>query len=440
MTKDNVKNDVFLSEDKIDNVADKTIEEYAEFSLKERVVFNGLVGDLIAGEYVISDELKQLFVVNKKLLIKREENFLIAKMERLGKTFKFKLLFEDFDKVSMIAELYIIEELDGKTIETFIANYIDVKDYEFKQKAREVFNILLEEDEYAKDDDEDFDALDAIINRNKKARADDRIFVLETYSELYIIEMLNALSEGGALSKKVLEQYKEEVKKRGLLNPNVPHVYIKLKNILDDVMEKNGGIKEIACENKKTRKAMERYIVPVIDFEKTAKAIENLGKKTEGIKEDAPKKSSQLSKGDKSGAKKSSSKAKSGGGGKKSGNKKSAKKKEEKKEDKKKRGGVITFVPVFTKRDTPEKEEKKPSVQAVKPATTVTNTTQTGENKKIINPLDNGDFAKMFFVDVFCDMDTRIDDFTTPQNQTEEGDSMSEEAKKKQKNDLGRNL
>lgn len=359
MTKEEVKNKVFLNEDKLNEVSDKTIQDYEEFILEERVLSQGLVGEVVDGEYVISDELKQLFVLNKKLLIKRENEFLIAKMDRLGKTFKFRLVFEDFDKDSMVAEFYIMEELNGETIETFIANFIDVKNYEFKQKARESFNILLEEDQYVKDDDEDFAALDKVIGRNKSAKSDDRIFVLETYSELYIIEMLNALAAGGTLSKKVLEEYKAEVKKRGLLKPNVPHVYMKLKDILDQVVEQNGGIKVLAQENQDVRKAVERYIVPVKDFDRTSKVIDTLNVKKEEVKEivkEAPAKPAEKSSG---GEKKSASK-----GGSKSASKPKAsakpKKKEEKKEDKKK-GGVITYVPLLAKKET--KTPEKPSIK-----------------------------------------------------------------------------
>lgn len=358
MTKEEVKNKVFLNEDKINEVSDKIIQDYEEFTLKEKILSQGLVGEVVGGEYVISDELKQLFVVNKKLLIKRENEFLIAKMDRLGKTFKFRLVFEDFDKDSMVAEFYIMEELGGETIETFIANFIDIKNYEFKQKARESFNILLEEDQYVKDDDEDFAALDKVVERNKKAKRGERIFVLETYSELYIIDMISALTSGGAISKKVLEEYKAEVKKHGLLKPNVPHVYMKLKDILDGVIEKNGGIKVLAQENQNVRKAVERYIVPVKDFDRTSKVIDSLNVKKEEIKEEvkeAPAKAAAKS----SGGEKSPSK-----GGSKSASKPKAKakpkKKEEKKDDKKK-GGVITYVPLLGKKV--EKTPVKPSIK-----------------------------------------------------------------------------
>ncbi len=377
MTKEEVKNKVFLNEDKLNEVSDKTIQDYEEFILEERVLSQGLVGEVVDGEYVISDELKQLFVLNKKLLIKRENEFLIAKMDRLGKTFKFRLVFEDFDKDSMVAEFYIMEELNGETIETFIANFIDIKNYEFKQKARESFNILLEEDQYVKDDDENFAALDKVIERNKRAKSDERIFVLETYSELYIIEMLNALASGGTVSKKVLEEYKAEVKKRGLLKPNVPHVYMKLKDILDDVIEQNGGIKVLAQENQDVRKAVERYIVPVKDFDRTTKVIDTLNVKKEEVIEkfqEAPAKPAAKS----SGGEKSSSKGGSKSASKPKGKDKPKKKDEEKKEDKKK-GGVITYVPLLGKKE--EKTPVKPSIKKTpieknpKPASPVKPTT-----------------------------------------------------------------
>ena len=359
MTKEEVKNKVFLNEDKLNEVSDKTIQDYEEFVLKERILSQGLVGDIVNGEYVISDELKHLFVINKKLLIKRENDFLIAKMDRLGKTFKFRLVFEDFDKDSMVAEFYIIEELNGETIETFVANFIDTKNYEFKQKARESFNILLEEDQYIKEDDEDFAALDNVIGRNKSAKSDERIFVLETYSELYIIDMLNALAAGGALSKKVLEEYKAEVKKQGLLRPNVPHVYMKLKDILDQVVEQNGGIKVLAEENKEVRKAIERYIVPVNDFDRTSKVIDSLNVKKEELKENV--KETQVKPAAKSsGGEKSSSKSGSKSASKQKAKAKPKKKTAKKEDSKPKKGGVITFVSVFKEtKDTKKNDLKK---------------------------------------------------------------------------------
>ena len=333
MTKEKMKNKLFLNQDKIDDVPDRVLQEYSQFVNMEKILANDLIGDLKDGEYFISNELKEELVENKKLLTKREDDFLIAKMERAGKTLKFKLTFEKFEKGSMIAYFYILEDFEGDILETFIANYIDVDNYEFKQKAREAFNICLQEEDYSDKEDDFYDFIDKVLARNKLSKSDERIFVLETYCELYIVEMLNALEKGGKLSKKILEEYKEEVKKQGLLKVSVPHVYIKLKKIMDETIEKNGGVQEIVKENPAVKKPIERFISPVIEYDKTVATIENMVKKQEEreekkTQENAPSKSASKD-GSKPGGSKSGGKGKKGGGG--SGCKKAAKKKDSKK-------------------------------------------------------------------------------------------------------------
>lgn len=387
MTKEKMKNQLFLNQDKIDNVPEKVLDEYNLFVNMEKILANDLIGNVKDGQYYISNELKKALVENKKLLTKREDNYLIAKMERAGKLFKFRLNFDKFEEGTMIANFYLLEEYEGEVLETFIANYLDIDNYEFKQKAREAFNICLQEEDYADKEQDDYIEIDKIIARNKLSKSNERIFVLETYAELYIIEMMNALEKGGKVSKKVLEEYKEEVKKQGLLKVNVPHVYIKLKSIMDKVIENNGGVKEISKENPAVKKPIERFISPVIEYDKTVATIETMVKKQEEKEDKKSKESQSVAKPAKKEASKSGGKSgggKSGGKGGKgdSGGGKSGKKDDKKKDDSKKK--LINYY-----LDPKEKEEST-GKKLPTPPLTAKNSAKKAQTKGVSPTLKQG--------------------------------------------------
>ncbi len=387
MTKEKMKNQLFLNQDKIDNVPEKVLDEYNLFVNMEKILANDLIGNVKDGQYYISNELKKALVENKKLLTKREDNYLIAKMERAGKLFKFRLNFDKFEEGTMIANFYLLEEYEGEVLETFIANYLDIDNYEFKQKAREAFNICLQEEDYADKEQDDYIEIDKIIARNKLSKSNERIFVLETYAELYIIEMMNALEKGGKVSKKVLEEYKEEVKKQGLLKVNVPHVYIKLKSIMDKVIENNGGVKEIAKENPAVKKPIERFISPVIEYDKTVATIETMVKKQEEKEDKKSKETQSVAKPAKKETSKSGGKSgggKSGGKGCKgdSGGGKSGKKDDKKKDDSKKK--LINYY-----LDPKEKEEST-GKKLPTPPLTAKNSAKKAQTKGVSPTLKQG--------------------------------------------------
>lgn len=306
MATEELKTNVFVKD--IDNpeIPDHYIEDYEAFCQKDMVISNGLIGFFEDGEYKVAKDIKEEFVKRKKYLKERKEDRLIATLPTKGKNLTFELVFSDYEEKTMIAELYLVEKLHYGKIETFIADYISEKNYEFKQKAREAFNILLEVDEAEKEE-----AVEGVIERRlaevKAKKTSDRSFILEMYSEYYVLRMLKLLAKTGPLGLKILEEYKFMSEKLGYNNKALPELYIKLRALLDGIIKENGGIRALINESSEYKVPIKDFMVPVSEMEKIA---EKLGGPIVAPKKIEEKKPAEAKK-----AAPSSSAKKSGGNG-----------------------------------------------------------------------------------------------------------------------------
>ncbi len=241
------------------------IESFSDFVEEEDIYSNRLVGSFKEGKYTISQALKEEFVKRNKYLTERGENYLTALLYTKHINLKFQLRFEELDKENYIAKFYILEKCEGGERSTFVADYVEENNIHFRQKAREVFNILLENDSL---EPPDFDEIDRRMKLFQKKLDEERMFVVEMYSELFVLRMIDFLKTLGKDGEKILKQFNKE----GLRfkQKNLPNLYSSLRKILQKQIVVNNLL-----ENEEVKKLFNEFIKPIREFDTLAGNMEN---------------------------------------------------------------------------------------------------------------------------------------------------------------------
>lgn len=368
--------EIFINESGKIQIPDSYLDRYLKYRDEEKVLDNTLLGDFVDDKYVISKDIKEELVLRKKILTDWTDDGLRADTNVGSKVFHFELEIKEFDKEKDIAIFYLIEKVYDENLKSFIADYVDDKSLNFKEIAMAAFNILLEDDGKQ---DEDLNSINKRFESLKNKNNAERKFMTEMYSELYVLRMLKILSNCGPIGKKILEEYSEKIKEKGYTGAPTPDLYIKLRKVLDDTIEKNGGLKEITKQNPQVKVALKEFVDPMDYYKKIAEApivapIKKVPEKA-STKKPAAKASSGggAKKGGKSGG------GKSGGGG---------KPKVDKKDDKKKEV-VGTFLP--KKKEEKKQENKKEEVINKTSEEKVNNLEKTDQSKvdDILNKINS---------------------------------------------------
>jgi len=263
---------------------------------------NLLLGEFKSnGKYVFNAEMKKALVAIKKRVEDKNENsyFLIAKTFKNSFNFKMRV-FEVEDNNLLAANLYLIEVVDDerfkKPIKTFVAQYVDKKNDEFINKAKYIFNIVVdgEFNEFEKRENETIiePILPKLVEKNEA--------LLEIAAENFIeamIEELEKTEEG----KKILKEFEEATKylenkgksKKEALEKGeeiAPKPNFKqLKKKLDSIVEGNKGYEVIIQTNPEIKKAIEKYNEAVEQEKKASAQTELMPEDYKKIKEEIDK-------------------------------------------------------------------------------------------------------------------------------------------------------
>lgn len=318
-------------------VKDRDIVEFYKNRMKVMEVQYRLVGKVNdEGEYVISDEIKYDLVAMKKAIEEMGDDYYKASALYMKKYFNFTIKLTMLDDgraraVLCIAE-YVGKYADDETIYTFVAEFVDVYDADFRVKLRKAFNLF---DVEVKNDDFNVPSL-AVLMQD--------LYDIDQYvgglydlsSQIYVIRMLKVLESGGEVEQEILERYKQLVsqleEEESLDDPFKPkrdRENSKLKELLDKAIDEKGGLESLDVDKEQLKKV-------VGEVNQTEEAIGNI--KIGGMLEiDLPNKKEGGSGGGGSSAKKKSKKKSSS---KDSKGKDKKNKKKDKKADKKKGDGV----------------------------------------------------------------------------------------------------
>lgn len=280
------------------------------------------------GEYIIPDKIKYDLIEMKKAIDEMGDDYYkvtaLFMKKHFNFTIKLTMLEDGMAKATLNIAEYVGDFVDGETIYTFVAEFVDKYDADFRVKLRKVFNLY---DVEVKNDD--FNVPNLAVLMQDLYDLDQYIGGLYDISaQIYVMRMLKLLEEGGENEKDILEIYRQlleqaeitelEETKQGKLDkvkPNKLGQNEKLRELLDKAIDKKGGLEKLTVDKKQLGNVL-------AEVNKTDKAIGEL--KVGGILEV----SLPDSKPDKKG----------GSGGKGGSAKKKAKKKEDKKKDDKKKG------------------------------------------------------------------------------------------------------
>ena len=347
------KLNVFVSDSKVE-IPEKYLDEYKQFLNEETIINNNLLGDYDKdGAYVLSMGIREELAGKIKHLTQRKENSIECVLRGENITLKLELVFSDFEEKSMVAKLYLIEKVYGAPLKTFVAEYISLKNYEFKQKAREAFNILLEdcdtleylpnidkkneanEDKKNKNAYQELPQIAKKVEGNKKKKNKERSFIIEMFSEQYVLQMVKLLEKCGGIGLEMLEEYKRQMKERGLIDKTIPNLYSQLRVLLNQVIDSMGGYNSLYQENpdafSEVKSITKEFLDPIKEFDSFTEKLDIPPSKFQKMAEKKAEKTKSSAPSAKKGGGKSSG-GKSGGGKTASGGGKAKAKKKEKKE------------------------------------------------------------------------------------------------------------
>lgn len=347
------KFNVFVSDGKVE-IPEKYLDEYKQFLNEETIINNNLLGDYDKdGAYVLSMGIREELAGKIKHLTQRKENSIECVLRGENITLKLELVFSDFEEKSMVAKLYLIEKVYGAPLKTFVAEYISLKSYEFKQKAREAFNILLEDSdslEYlpnidkkneANEDKKNKNAYQELpqiakkVEDNKKKKNKERSFIIEMFSEQYVLQMVKLLEKCGGIGLEMLEEYKRQMKEKGLTDKTISNLYSQLRVLLNQVINSMGGFSALIEENPASlsdiKKITKEFLDPIKEFDSFTEKLDIPPSKFQKMAEKKAEKTKSSAPSAKKGGGKGSG-GKSGGGKTASGGGKAKAKKKEKKD------------------------------------------------------------------------------------------------------------
>jgi len=342
---------------------DKDVSEYQKLIREELCISNNLLGEFIDEKYIVSKAIKEELVLAKKYQVDSDETKIFAILRSKFEVIHLELVFSDFGEEKSAARFYLVETVREyeEDIKTFVAEYISEKRIDFRQKAREAFNIFLTDDE-KEEDVEDLETIDKKLSELKKLQTQDMEFVTEMYAEIYVEKMLKILAKMGPKGQKILKEFKEGIEKKGLTDKAIPKIYTKLKRVLDKVIENNGGIKLLAKENPEIKKAIKEYTEPIKAYREIARQ-EPIIAAPQVAKEKSAGKSVK-----KPAAKKEEKKASSSGAKKAPAKKAGGAKAPAKKDDKSKKKGKPIVVPSKDLKPITLSSDKKKGAEKGKPA------------------------------------------------------------------------
>ena len=365
MPKSDITLGVFVSDPDKAEVSDKYLDKYKKLTQQEEILDNVLLGDFIDEKYVIPTKIKHELIGKKKVISSWTENGLKALATIQDVTFEFQIEIAKFSETDDIAYLFLNENIYGKKMSTFIADYLDEKSDLFRDKAMKVFNVEMENDFDEKDAFENIYArIIALQQKNNRERR----FVVETYSETYVLKMLKMLASCGPEGKKILEEYAMEVRAKGYDKGVVPELYIKLRKILDKTISKNGGMQELIKKNPQIKSALTNFVDPIEYYDKVVGKTGFLEVNVKQEKKEVKKEVKETSSSNEAKKDKKSSKPAAKG-------KDKPKSGATKKKDDKKKKVVGNFIPKPTveKVELPQINNKTNNVTPKQPTPSITN-------------------------------------------------------------------
>ncbi len=236
-------------------------KDFAEILQFQRKQANRLLGNFDAGEYVISQAVKEKLLALPKKFDRMEDGMMYC-ATLLGEfvlNFKVQLtIAADY----CTAKLFLIEMEQGIVEDikhlTLLAEAVEPYMFDFKKEICSRWNIFYEDQIVVKDDvyeylhqqNEDF-----LFNRER----------VELLSQYYLIKMLALLGSMGPLGEKVLQTYERLLAQYMQRNLGAAQNFTLQKLALDEAIRQNNAFAEI-IKLEEGAKALMNYTKPMMDI------------------------------------------------------------------------------------------------------------------------------------------------------------------------------
>ena len=240
------------------SVIEPSVVQYYKNRMKMLVVQYKLVGGFNdEGVYIIPKEIKYDLIAMNKAIEDMGDDYYKVTALYMTKHFNFTIKLTMLDDGRARASLYIAEYVgsyaENETMYTFVADFVDVYDADYRVKLRKVFNLY---DVEVKNDD--------LVIPNIAVLLQD-LYDIDKYvgglydmsAQIYVLRMLKLLESGGEFEEGIIEEYKkllldlDEEKFGAKDDPTKRSKNEILKECLDKAIDDKGGLEKLTVDKKK---------------------------------------------------------------------------------------------------------------------------------------------------------------------------------------------
>ena len=221
------------------------------------------------GEYYIKDDIKKDLIKAQKEIQEEDERGFVAHTTYAKVVFKFEVEITYKEEIAK-ADLYICEKIDDREIKTIISSFEAPNDVDFRIKVREKYNLV---DVATTIRDEEVPNLNIWIYWQNE----ELLYWRDLYemgSQFFVIRALAIFEGYGEIGKAIIAEYKNKLNEYEDVLPN--RKFSKAKEILDEVINKFGGIEKVDDGKGKLKDLVKEFNKPFYKTEEQKTQIVEL--------------------------------------------------------------------------------------------------------------------------------------------------------------------
>lgn len=220
------------------------IEYYMNW-VREIRIQNQLIGNISTnGTYQIPEKLRRELVKMEKEAVDLSRSYYIALSVFMKKTFNFAVEVEVLEDGRASASLFlneVVQDVEGvSSLRTFIAKTIEPFDGQFESVVCAKFHIVDTPKSIQETDIPE-------ITLELQGQLDEWLYTEEIDdigSQIYVMRLLKELQSAGPVGQKIVADYKAAILKNKV-DEKAKGIHIKLRRLLDEIIEKNGGLDQL---------------------------------------------------------------------------------------------------------------------------------------------------------------------------------------------------
>lgn len=229
--------------------------------IREIRIQNQLIGNIsMNGTYQIPEKLRRELVKMEKEAVDLSPSYYIALSVYMKKTFNFAVEVEVLEDGRACASLFlneVVQDVEGvSSLRTFIAKTIEPFDGQFESVVCAKFHIVDTPKSIQETDIPE-------ITIELQDQLDDWLYMEEIDdigSQIYVMRLLKELQSAGPVGQKIVADYKAAILKNKV-DEKAKGIHIKLRRLLDEIIEKNGGLDQLPISKEVLRQPKKEFNV-----------------------------------------------------------------------------------------------------------------------------------------------------------------------------------